>query len=116
MIMEQQSIARRTIERRTKQRIYGSYPALVQGKDASGKKFRANATLVNISAIGLCLILKPEIQLNDNLFVFFRYSVTGSLGKGQAPLIALNGNAIRSSLTEQGMHSVAVRIQRRRFL
>ncbi len=114
--MEQRSRGSRVIERRAKRRIYASYPAIVQGKDVNGKKVRANATLINFSAIGLCLILKPQIYLQDNLFVLFRCSVTGPLGKSKAPLIAIQGNAIRSSMTPQGMHSVAVKILHSRFL
>ena len=114
--MQQWSKGSPAFERRAKQRIYGSYPAIVQGKDASGKRIRSNATLINISATGLCLILKPHFHVGDDLFVLFRYSVTGRLGKGQAPLIAIRGNAIRSSTTSQGMQSVAVKIRHSRFL
>src|SRR5512138_1096957 len=117
MNVEQQSkVSQVSIERRAKRRIYASYPAIVQGKDAHGKKIRSNATLINISAIGLCLILRPRFHVGDELFVLFRYSVTGPLGKGQAPLIAIRGRAIRSNTTPQGMQSVAMRISHSRFL
>jgi hypothetical protein len=116
MYMEQKSNGPWGIERRAKQRIYASYPAIVQGKDANGKKVRANATLINFSAIDLCLILKPQIHLKDELFVLFRCSVTGLLGRGNAPLIAIRGSAVRSGTTAQGMQSVAVKIRRSRFL
>ena len=116
MIVKQQSKGSQVIERRAKRRIYASYPAIVQGKDANGKKIRANATLINFSSIGLCLILKPQIHLQDELFVLFRCSVTGSLGKVKVPIIAIRGNAIRSSMTALGMQSVAVKIRRSRFL
>src|SRR5512144_2037325 len=99
MIVEQQLKSSRVVERRTKRRIYASYPAIVQGKDANGKKIRANATLINFSSIGLCLILKPQIHLQGELFIVFRCSVTGPLGKVKAPIIAIRGNAIRASTT-----------------
>jgi hypothetical protein len=114
--MEQQSNGAQVIERRAKRRIYASYPAVVQGKDADGRKVRANATLINFSSIGLCLIIKPQIHLQDELFVLFRCSVTGSLSKVMTPLIAVYGSAIRSSTTAQGMQSLAVKIRRSRFL
>ncbi len=116
MIMEQSSIVKQAIERRSKPRIYCSYPAIVQGKDINGKKFRANAILTNISATGLCLLLRPEIQQSGDLFVLFRYSATGPLGDGKAPLIAVRGSVVRSSYPVQGMHSVAIKIRRNRFL
>ena len=116
MIVEQQSKVSQAVERRAKRRIYASYPAIVQGKDINGKRVRANATLINFSSIGLCLILKPQIHLQDEVFVLFRCSVTGSLGKVKAPLIAIRGNVIRSGTTAQGMQSVAVKIRHSRFL
>lgn len=116
MIVQQQLKASRVIERRAKQRIYASYPAVVQGKDVNGKKVRANATLINFSATGLCLILKPQFRLQSELFVVFRCSVTGSLGKVKAPVIAIRGNAIRSGVTAHGMQSMAVKIRQSRFL
>ena len=116
MIVEQQSKGPQVIERRAKRRIYASYPAIVQGKDANGKKVRVNATLINFSSIGLCLILKPQVHLQDELFVLFRCSVTGALGKVNAPVIAIRGNVIRTSTTAQGMQSVAVKILHSRFL
>ncbi len=116
MIVEQQSKASQVIERRAKRRIYASYPAIMQGKDADGKKVRANATLINFSSTGLCLILKPQIHLQGEVFVLFRCSVTGPLGKVKAPLIAIQGNVIRSSTTAQGMQSMAVKICHSRFL
>jgi len=114
--MQQSLIVTQITERRMKPRIECSYPAIIQGQDVSGKKFRANATLTNISATGLCLLLKPEIQPSNDLFVLFRCSSTGPLGNGKAPLIAVDGNVIRSSYPIQGMHSVALRIRRSRFL
>ena len=103
-------------ERRLKPRIDCSYPAIIQGQDVSGRKFRANATLTNMSATGLCLLLKPEIQSRPDLFVLFRCSSTGPLGKGKAPLIAVEGNIVRSRSSLKGMREVAVKIRRNRFL
>ena len=114
--MEQLLGAIQTIERRSKPRIDCSYPAIIQGQDANGKKFRVNATLTNISATGLCLLLKPEVQSKPDLFVLFRCSSTGPLGKGKAPLIAVEGNIVRSRSSLKGMREVAVKIRRNRFL
>ena len=114
--MEQLLGAIQTIERRLKPRIECFYPAIVQGQDANGKKFRVNATLTNISATGLCLLLKPEVQSKPDLFVLFRCSSTGPLGKGKAPLIAVEGNIVRSGSSLKGMREVAVKIRRNRFL
>ncbi len=116
--MEQQStsIASQILERRSKPRIDCSYPAIVQGQDANGRKFRENTTLSNFSAIGLCFLLKTEVQPGKDLFVLFRCSSTGPLGKGKAPLIAVDGNVTRSHQATQGVRTVALKIRRNRFL
>jgi len=114
--MEQSITLTQILERRSKPRIECSYPAIVQGQDVSGKKFRANATLTNMSANGLYLVLKSEVQLGNELFVIFRCSSTGPLGKGKAPLIAVEGNVTRSSQPLQGVYTVALKIRHNRFL
>jgi hypothetical protein len=116
MTMEQPSTAAQFIERRSKPRIECSYPAIVQGWDAAGRKFRTNAILTNLSATGLCLVLKSEIQPGKDLFVLFRCSSTGPLGKDKAPLIAVDGNIVRTDRPVPGLHTVAVKIHRNRFL
>jgi hypothetical protein len=105
-----------TPDRRVKPRIHCSYPAIVQGQDASGRKFRENTTLTNFSANGLCFLLKTEVHSGRDLFVLFRCSSTGPLGKGKAPLIAVEGNIARASLSMQGLHIVALKIRHNRFL
>ena len=105
-----------TTERRSKPRIDCSYPAIVQGCDSGGHKFRANAILTNLSATGLCLVLKSEFQLGNDLFVIFRCSSTGPLGKGKAPLIAVDGDVIRSNRPVKGMGTIALKIRHNRFL
>lgn len=115
-IVEVQSNPAQIPERRGKPRISGSYPALLQTRDAAGRKIRSNATLINISASGFCLVLKPQVWGEAEVFVLFRYSITGPLGKSRAPLIALRGTPVRFGQTETGMQTVAFKIRRSRFL
>ena len=99
-------------ERRSKPRMYCSYPAIIQGRDGRKLKFRANAMLTNLSANGLCLLLKGDIQLGKALFILFRCSTTGPLGNGKAPLIAV----VRTNHPDEEMHQVGIRILKSRFL
>ena len=115
-MIEQPSIVTQFTERRSKPRIDCSYPAIVQGWDAAGRKFRINAILTNLSATGLCLVLKSEIQPGKDLFVLFRCSSTGPLGKSKAPLIAVEGNIVWINRPMPGLHTVALKIHRNRFL
>jgi hypothetical protein len=103
-------------ERRTKPRINCSYPAIVQGWDVSGRKFRTNATLTNLSATGLYLVLNSKVQPGRKLFVVFSLSATGQLGQGKAPMIAVDGELIRTNHPGQGAQSVALKISHNRFL
>lgn len=114
--MEQLPGVMQTLERRSKSRIDCYYPAIVQGQDISGKKFRANATLTNISANGMYLVLKSDFQTGADLFVLFRCSCTGPLGKAKAPLIAVEGNVTRSNQPLKGVYTIALKIRRNRFL
>ena len=105
-----------TMERRKKPRINCSYPAIIQGRDAAGRKFRTDATLTNLSANGLCLVLKTMAPLGNDLFVLFRCSSTGPLGNGKAPLIAVDGSIVRSISPLHGTCTLGVKIQHSRFL
>ena len=105
-----------TMERRKKPRINCSYPAIIQGRDATGRKFRTDATLTNLSANGLCLVLKTMAPPGNELFVLFRCSSTGPLGNGKAPLIAVDGSIVRSVSPSHGTCTLGVKIQHSRFL
>jgi len=115
-MFEQPSLAEQNIERRSKPRIDCSYPAIVQGRDAGGQKFRTNAVLTSLSANGLCLVLKSEIQPGQDMFVLFRCSSTGPLGKDRAPLIAVAGAIVRFESPMSEKYTVALKILRNRFL
>jgi hypothetical protein len=115
-MLEQRLSNAQTTDRRAKARISCSYPAVVQGWDTSGRKFRTNATLTNLSASGVCLVLSAEIQTARRLFVLFRCSSTGPLGKTMAPLIAMETKLVRTEPSSSGMQVVALKIQRNRFL
>jgi PilZ domain len=103
-------------ERRTKSRIHCAYPAIIKGWDTGHRKFRAGATLTDLSANGLCLLLKEDIQLGNKVFVLFRCSSTGPLGTGKAPLIAVQGKIVRASQPDENINQVGIRILQSRFL
>lgn len=105
------------VERRAKPRIDCSYPAIIQGRNASGRKFRVDATLTSLSASGLRLTLQADLgPYNKDIFVLFRCSSTGPLGDGKAPLIAVNGNVVRSIHLPKGSRAMGMKIHHSRFL
>jgi len=104
-------------ERRTKARLWCSYPAKVSGRDSSGKEFEETTTLDNLSASGVLLHLRTEIKPEANLSVVFRASKTAPLvGDGKGPLIAIEGRVIRTEKHLDGLFGVAVKIHTHRFL
>jgi hypothetical protein len=103
-------------ERRAKPRIWCSYPAKVSGQDASGRAFEESAALDNLSASGLLIHLRTEIQPEANLSIVFRASRTSPLGQGKGPVIAVEGIVLRTQKQEDGFFGVAVKIHNHRFL
>ena len=103
-------------ERRSKPRIACSYPAIVQGWDGNGRRMRVPATVTNMSANGLCLMLKADVKPGDQLFVLFRCSATGPLGNSKAPLLAVGGVIVREASPLHGIRQVGFQIQHNRFL
>ena len=114
--MEPALFTTQIMERRSKPRIDCSYPAIVQGRDVAGRKFRTNAVLTSLSANGLCLVLQSDIQPDRDMFVLFRCSSTGPLGKDRAPLIAVKGAIVRSETPMSEKYTVGLKILRNRFL
>lgn len=114
--METSSSTNQVADRRTKPRINCSYPAIIQGLDENGQKFRTKATLTNMSAIGLCIESNSECQPGKEMFVLFRCSSTGPLGASKAPLIAVNGDVVRIDKTGRGVYTIGVKINHNRFL
>ncbi len=114
--MEHADFAVTRVERRSKPRIICSCPAIIQGWNICGLKFRTSATVTNMSATGLCLDAQSEIPLGKVLFVMFRFSSTKPLNMEKASLIAVFGNVVRSTPCTQGRREIIVKIRSNRFL
>jgi hypothetical protein len=63
-------------DRRRHPRLYGSFPAIVRGVDASGKAFEVKAVVDNISASGLYMRLARHVQRSARIFIVVRLSTT----------------------------------------
>ena len=70
----------------------------------------------NLSASGLFIRLRTEIQPEANLSIVFRCSRTSPLGQGKGPLIVVEGIVVRSQKQLNGFFGVAVKIRNHRFL
>jgi hypothetical protein len=112
--MEQNSSKAPYSERRAKHRIKCDYPAMVKGRDASGKNFVEQGKVVNLSSTGILLLIHRSIENETEINVKIAFP-TGSLEWGSSNL-ATSGIVVRSELHSEGIVGVAVRFHGYRFL
>jgi hypothetical protein len=103
-------------ERRAKPRIRCTYPARVRGQDSSGRLFSEDTLVDNISAEGMYLRLKTEINPEILLSIVFRFTKTAPLGEGRGALVSVEGQTVRAQKQSDGAFGVAVKIQNHHFL
>jgi hypothetical protein len=102
------------LERRMKPRINCDYPAIVQGCDSAGKRYKGNARVINLSTGGIYMMFDRSIQKGGTLSVRIALP-TGSLQWGISRL-ATKGNVIRSEFQSDGNYGIAVQFQDYKFL
>jgi hypothetical protein len=100
-------------ERRGKPRIKCAYSALVRGCLANGKKFEENATIINLSASGIYMLINRYINKGQELSIKIAFP-TGSLKWGTSNL-ATTGSVVRLDFLDNVM-GVAIKFQHYRFL
>lgn len=101
-------------DRRNKPRVECDYPAIVEGIDQQGKKYKENAKLANLSAGGLYMWANRHIEYNSKL------SVTVLLGSMlidmETPKLATKGIVVRTEPQINGTCGVAMKFSHYRFL
>ena len=100
------------IERRGKPRIKCAYPAMVRGCSIDGKKFEENATVLNMSASGVYLLVNRFIEKGQELSVKIAFP-SGSLKWGSSKLVT-TGVVGRTDFLE-GTMGVAIKFHHYRF-
>jgi hypothetical protein len=101
-------------ERRGKPRMECAYPATVRGYSLDEKKFEENATVINLSASGIYVLLNRFINKGQDLSVKIAFP-TGSLEWGSSKM-ATKGVVVRTEALSEGVLGIAIKFQRRRFL
>jgi PilZ domain len=102
-------------ERRSKPRIEGSFPAVVHGVDANDETFQIETTIDNLSAGGLYLRLRQQLEPGTALFFVTSLTMPGRV-TASAPRLALHGVVLRAELTHGGKCGVAVALSNYHFL
>ena len=105
-----------TTERRSKPRVDVEFPAVVRGVDAQGRRFEEQTTVCNLSAGGLYLRLREQVELDSRLFIYFRF--TGIWESQKMPALAVAAHGVVRRIEEQpgGSAGVGVLFQHYRLL
>lgn len=101
-------------ERRAKPRIKVEFPALIRGRDATGK-FQEDALIRNLSVAGLYLHTKRTVALGSSLFVTLQLS-TQAATQNSALYLATLGTVVRTEIEHDGTCNLAIKFDRYRFL
>ena len=102
------------VERREKPRMKCAYPAMILGHSLEGKKLEENATVFNLSASGVYVLLNCIIQKGQNLSVKIAIP-TGSLEWGSSKLTS-SGVVVRTEALSEGILGVAIKFEHYRFV
>ncbi len=103
-----------TPDRRIKPRIDCDYPAIIEGYDGAGAKFCEQAKLANLSASGLFMLAKRQVESGTKLSVTVLLS--NSNNGDDVPKLATSGVVVRLEPRIDGICGVAVKFTNYRFL
>ena len=105
----------RSVEFRSKPRIYDPFPVTVHGVDIDGETFEFETIVDNISAGGLYLRLMRCIERGVKLLVVIRLSTAPS-DDVSAPRIVTHGEVLRAESKPGGVCCVAIAFTHHHFL
>lgn len=103
-----------TPDRRIKPRIDCDYPAIIEGTDENGGKYKESAMLSNLSASGLFMIASRNIAKGAKLSVTVLLSNFSQ--NNETPRLATSGTVVRAEPKKDGMCGVAIKFSHYRFL
>jgi hypothetical protein len=112
--MDKYQSNRSFVERRGKPRMKCAYPAMVRGLTSEGKKLEENATVLNLSASGVYILLTCLVKKGEDLSLKIAFP-TGSLEWGISKLTS-KGVVVRTEALSEGVLGVAVNFQGYRFI
>lgn len=102
-------------ERRHFLRVSIPYPVRVRGVNASGKPFRYDTVVDNLSVGGLLLQLPETLEVGTELTVALRLAV-GADERNPAPRMAARATVLRVVAASDGKNMIAMKFTRRRIL
>ena len=105
----------RAEERRQSPRIHTPFPTVVRGTDSSGKFFRSQTAVDNISTDGLYLRLMPCLEPGTRLSVLIHIS-NSQIASQKTFRLQLEGEVLRVEPKPGGSCGVAMLIKHKKFV
>lgn len=105
----------RRAERRSKERIYNPFPAVVEGIDTNGRHFKISTVLDNLCKDGLYLRMTPIVSVGSQLTIDF-YLHSDSASASAPACVHASGIVLRIEEKIGGAVGVAVQINPARFV
>ena len=102
-------------DRRRKPRIHGPFAARVRGVDGRGDSFEVEAVLDNLSAGGLYIRLRQQVEEGVQLFILLQLA-TRLMPGTKGLRVAAHGRVVRSEPQPDGARGIAVVFERYRHL
>jgi len=102
-------------ERRHQLRLDGWFLAVVHGQDRDGQPFQVNAEVANISAGGLYLRIRKQVDLGAQLSLVVRI-MTPPGSEVHGPLVVIRGRVLRAEPQTNGRSGLALAITHYEFL
>ncbi|MBI5030803.1 MAG: PilZ domain-containing protein [Chloroflexi bacterium] len=101
-------------ERRTRDRIDCTYPAIIRWFDSTSRRVQEQGILLNMSAVGFYLRLKQQIEPGVRLFVFCALAMTPQ--SNETLKLASRGIVVRTEAYPDGTYGLGIKIDRSRFV
>ncbi len=101
-------------ERRLKPRFKCNCTAWIRGHDSDGKLFEEEGTALNLSRIGVYVILSREIPISTELSL--RIAIPTGLIKLGTSKLAVRGVVVRGEAHSETTYGVAIKFEDYRFL
>jgi hypothetical protein len=103
-----------TQDRRVKPRINCDYPAIIEGYEVDGTRFKEHAKLANLSASGLFMLSNCSVQNGSKLSITVLLS--NLLVDIDAPKLSTNGIVVRTESLPNGTCGIAIKFSNYRFM
>ncbi len=102
------------VERRLKPRFECDYLTRIHGQDADGNRFEEDGRTLNLSRIGMYLVINREIPKGAEVSI--RVALPTGLLSPQSSNLSVKGTVVREEPYSGTKYGIAINFQRFRFI